>query len=97
MVMAAIIEAGGMYFIQKYYQTSILLYYFLSLLTYALILIVILHSFKYANLAIGYSLWNGFAIILVVAISYFVFRQKTKPREIIGIILILIAVFLITS
>ncbi len=69
--------------------------FFIGILCYILVCLCLLKCFKIKNMGTIASIWSGISIILMVLIGSLLFDEKLYMKDIFGIILIIIGIYLI--
>lgn len=93
----AIIEIIALISLKKYSENKNIFFFIMGIIMYALICVIIVHTFTFSKMSVVNSLWNGLSLIFILMIGYIVFKDKINSNEIMAIILIMIAIYLISK
>lgn len=69
-------------------------YLFIGILFYIFVSLLIYKAYKHKGLGMVNAIWSGFSIIIMLCIGIFIFNEKIKNNEVIGIIFIIIGIIL---
>ena len=89
---AIILEILGTNFMKMSNGFSKLGFSLATLVTYAVCYYLFSLSLKGIKLNVAYATWGGVGIVLVTALSFFVFHEHTSWLQIFGILLVVIGV-----
>jgi small multidrug resistance pump len=94
-VVAAALEITGDLALKLWAEKDVALYFGFGLLVYVGSLILFAITLRRAQLAIIFTLWVGVAIVGLALIGWRFFDESLGLKQIIGIALVVIAVFLL--
>ena len=81
--------------IKKYTTSKILLYLIIGMIGYSIYGYLLSHIFTLTKFSTIYALISQIGIILVAFIGYFIFKEKITNKEMLGLILSIISIFLL--
>lgn len=97
LIILSIVETIGVIFLKKYNRTRKIPIFVLGAIFYVIVAALLVYLFNFQKIAIVNSLWNGISIVLITISGYLFFKESLTSNEIIAIILIIIAGFLISN
>uniref|UniRef100_A0A6G6ACD3 Membrane protein n=1 Tax=Borely moumouvirus TaxID=2712067 RepID=A0A6G6ACD3_9VIRU len=96
-LIAAIISAIPIPIIQKYVDTKNKFYLFLAMLFYLILVLIYAQVLQSTQMSIAYPLIKFLSIILVVVFGVLFFNNKLSTKQIIGILIGGVSLYLLCS
>lgn len=94
-LLVSLLETLAMFLLKKGSTLKNDTFSFSGVALYALIGFIFLKTLKFRGLAMASVWWQIMTIITVTAISIFYFKEKLKRRHLVGIVLTMIALYLL--
>ena len=88
----ALSEAVAQYFIKKYHELPIPIYYILGVAFYACVAFLLHKCYDYTSMGMTQVLWSGVSVIAILMVGGIFFGEKIETHEWIGILFILTGV-----
>ena len=95
--MMTIAEVLALTSLKKFSETKKAYYFIASIFLYVIICALIVISFRFKEMSLLNALWNGLSIVLVIIVGYLLFKERITKYELLGVFLIIIAIYLIAS
>lgn len=94
-IILSIIEVFIFAGLKKYHDTKNKWYFLASIIGYVVVAALLVYSFNFQEIAVINGLWNALTLVLIALLGYFVFKERLNWKEIIAIILMLVAMLLL--
>ena len=91
----ALFECIGQGMLKHYNNNNHICFFLIGISCYILVCFFLLKCYKLKNMGAIVSIWSGISIILMVSIGTLLFNEKLLIKDIFGIILIMIGIYLI--
>ncbi|BCS82583.1 membrane protein [Cotonvirus japonicus] len=96
-LLTAIVAAVPLFMIQKYINTNNYIFLLITALLYLILIILYIIILKDHEISVIYPLTKILSIIIVVVFGYLFFNNKLCTKQIIGIIIGVIGIYLLCS
>lgn len=68
------------------------IYYILSIICYALIIYLLTLSYEHKGMGTTNIIWSGMSILIILLTGIFIYNEKPKDNDILGMILIILGI-----
>ncbi|ANB51037.1 hypothetical protein [Powai lake megavirus] len=96
-ILTAIVSAIPLFMIQKYINTNNYLFLIVSVLLYLILIALYIAILKGNQMSTIYPLTKILSIVIVVAFGYLFFGNKLCTKQVIGIIIGIVGIYLLCS
>jgi small multidrug resistance pump len=94
-LLITILEAIAQGMLKQYNKNNYIYFVLIAIVCYILICVCLIKCYKSKNIGLINCIWSGISICLMLFIGTFIFNETLYTKDIIGIILVIVGIYLI--